>query len=60
MNKPETPTGYADIRNFDGTLWVCCPYCGKKQFPVDKETKISNLKWKCKGSDCKRDFEINK
>lgn len=39
--------------------WICCPYCGKNQFPIGNETKIENLIWKCKNSKCKKDFVIN-
>lgn len=37
--------------------WVCCPKCGWKLFPVDKETRISKLRFKCK--HCKHIFEVN-
>lgn len=37
--------------------WFCCPYCGRKLFPVDNETQIHKLRFKCK--HCKREFEVN-
>lgn len=42
-----------------GNPWVACPYCNKRVFPVSKSTKIENLIYRCKGSDCKRNFLVN-
>jgi len=42
-----------------GNPWVACPYCNKRVFPVSKSTKIENLTYRCKASDCKRDFLVN-
>lgn len=39
--------------------WVSCPYCGKRQFPISSFTHIFDLSWKCKGSNCKKEFKIN-
>lgn len=30
--------------------WVVCPYCFKKQFKVQKDTAIQNLRYRCKMS----------
>ena len=30
--------------------WVVCPFCFKKQFPVDDGVVIANLKLRCKSS----------
>lgn len=38
--------------------WVCCPYCGNHAFYVWEETKIDNLPFKCKKSNCKKEFVI--
>ena len=32
--------------------WYCCPYCGKKLFPVEPDTTAHNLPQRCKA--CKR------
>lgn len=37
--------------------WFCCPKCGWKLFPIDKETRISKLRFKCK--HCRHEFEVN-
>lgn len=39
--------------------WIQCPYCGKRQFPIGENAKISNLLYRCKGSGCKKKFLIN-
>lgn len=46
------------IRRFDDVRWVICPYCKKKQFPVEENTRIKNLYWTCKGTNCKKGFKI--
>lgn len=33
--------------------WVVCPYCFKKQFPVESDTDIKNLRYRCRGSRTK-------
>ena len=42
-----------------GILWVHCCHCGKKQFSITEETRIHKLPWKCKGSSCRKEFEVN-
>lgn len=37
--------------------WFCCPYCGKRLFPVSAETLVRYLPYKCKA--CRNQFEIN-
>ena len=32
---------------------------GNKVFPISDGTKIHKLHWKCKGSKCHKEFEIN-
>lgn len=39
--------------------FVCCPYCGKRNFPVNHGARIFNLVFKCRGSNCKREFLVN-
>lgn len=42
-----------------GRVWIACPYCSKRQFPIHADTKIKNMAWKCKGSGCRREMTIN-
>lgn len=37
--------------------WYICPYCGKKLFPVEKDTQAKNLPQMCKA--CKHKFKVN-
>lgn len=41
--------------------WVVCPICGKKQFPINKDTIIKNLIFQCKisTSNSKHYFSVN-
>lgn len=63
MNPPEEPKNQAYASYTFGEngmkMYAACPYCGKKQFLIRKETVIKNLPWKCKASNCKKDFEVN-
>lgn len=61
MNPPEPPDGQAYIEKDyrTGELFVMCPYCGKKNLKIRETTRISNLTLKCKGSSCKKLFEVN-
>ena len=43
----------------NGNPWVACPYCEKRVFPISRCTKIENLTFRCKGSDCKQTFVVN-
>ena len=42
---------------YDGIPWVCCGWCGKKQFPISPDTIIKGLRYCCKG--CREMFTIN-
>lgn len=61
MNPPEEGwDGTADIKTFpDGSRWAICPHCGKKAVKILPETRIHNMPWKCKASDCKKEFVVN-
>ncbi len=59
MNPPEPWDGRALIKNINGKLWFCCPYCEKKALLLNPDTKIKHLTMKCKGSNCKKEFEVN-
>ena len=61
MNPPESGfEGQADIKTFpDGTTWIVCPWCMKKQFKIGSDTKIEKLRYNCKNSKCKREFLVN-
>ena len=56
---PHNNKGYAQRDYKTGTLFVMCPYCGKKNFSITEETKIYKLPWKCKASGCRKEFEVN-
>lgn len=38
-------------------MWVCCPNCGKAQFPLQEETVIKNLILRCKM--CGKEIFVN-
>lgn len=61
MNPPLPHNGQAYIqRDYKtGRDFVHCPFCGKKNFPLTPDAKIQGQKFKCKGSNCKREFEVN-
>ena len=42
-----------------GVMWVVCPYCDKKLFPVSNKTSIQNLVYKCKANTCKNLLLVN-
>lgn len=58
MTEPIEGMSYVE-KDKEGNVWIHCPWCGKKQFPVNHDTKISHLQYKCKSSNCKKMFEIN-
>lgn len=37
--------------------WYCCPHCKKKLFPIESDTIVQNLNYKCKA--CKHDLKVN-
>lgn len=56
MNLPEGGfDGRADIK----AGWVICPYCLKKQFKVNPDTRIEKMPHKCKNSKCRKQFVVN-
>ena len=61
MNEPIPHNGQAYIqRDYKtGIDWVCCPYCGRKNFQITSETKIRKLMFPCKSTKCKEIFEVN-
>lgn len=60
MNQPEEGfDGIAAVKTFaDGSRWAVCPWCGKKAVRVLPDTKIQHMPYKCKGSNCKKEFII--
>lgn len=60
MNPPEDGfDGQADIKVFPDGKWVVCPYCTKKQFKINPNTKVEKMPYICKNNKCKREFIIN-
>ena len=61
MNAPLPHNGQAYIqRDYKtGEDWVHCCWCGKKQFPLTPGAHITGQKFKCKGSNCKMEYEVN-
>ena len=61
MNEPLPHNEQAYIqRDYKtGTDYICCPFCGKKNFPLTPGAKIQGQKFKCKGSNCREIFEVN-
>lgn len=61
MNEPLPHNEQAYIqRDYKtGTDYICCPFCGKKNFPLTPGAHITGQKFKCKGSNCKMKFEVN-
>ena len=37
--------------------WYRCPHCGKALFPVQDDTRIEHMPFRCKA--CKHDIEVN-
>ena len=47
----------ADIKKFpDGSIWLICPYCKKKALKIMPDTQIHNMPFKCRGTNCRREF----
>ena len=56
MSPPEDGfDGQADIK----AGWVICPYCLKKQFKVNSDTKIEKMPYMCKNSKCRKEMVVN-
>ena len=56
---PHNNQGYVQRDYKTGKDYICCPYCGKKNFPLTPGAYITGQKFKCKGSNCKMEFEVN-
>ena len=56
---PHNNQGYVQRDYKTGKDYVMCPYCAKKQFPLTPGSHITGQKFKCKGSNCKMEFEVN-
>lgn len=61
MNPPEDGwDGVADVKTFpSGERWAVCPYCFKKAVKILPDTKIHKMPWKCKGTNCRKEFLVN-
>ncbi len=59
MNEPQDSDGQAYTMVYKEKFWVCCPVCGKRQFVVNKLTKIKDLPYTCKNTNCKAKMTIN-
>ena len=61
MNEPlpHNNQGYVQRDYKTGKDYVMCPYCAKKQFPLTPGAHITGQKFKCKGSNCKMEYEVN-
>lgn len=61
MNSPEPHNGqaYIQLDSKTGKLWVFCPWCGKKAFPISEGAVIQNQKFLCRGSNCRKEFVVN-
>ena len=59
INNPD-PSGYqAEIIEIGLQKWVQCPFCKKKQFPITAGAVIIGQMFICRGSKCKKEFEVN-
>ena len=56
---PHNNQGYVQRDYKTGKDYVMCPYCAKKQFPLTPGAHITGQKFKCKGSNCRKEFEVN-
>lgn len=61
MNEPLPHSGQAYIqRDYKtGTDYICCPFCGKKNFPLTPGAKIQGRRFKCCSKQCANEFEVN-
>lgn len=59
MNSPVcTNKAYVQLNSRDGNKYIHCPWCGKRNFRVQEDTKIQNLVYVCKNAKCKREFNV--
>lgn len=42
-----------------GREWVRCPHCGKRQFPITPGAIIRGQMFRCRGSNCKKEFKVS-
>lgn len=56
---PHNNQGYVQRDYKSGEDFIHCPFCGKKQFILTPGAHITGQKFKCKGSNCKMEFEVN-
>lgn len=59
LNKPDTSAYQAKITDVGVSKWVVCPYCGKRQFPITYGAVVIGQIFRCKGSKCKKEYEVN-
>ena len=59
MNPPNGMRYQAEIQSEGIYDWVVCPYCGKRAFMITPGAVIRGQLFKCRGSNCKREFEVN-
>lgn len=61
MNPPEEPTKIAYVETDYKTKarWVCCPFCGKRQFKLSDDAIISKQEFQCSGKSCMKQYEVN-
>ena len=57
MNKPipHNNQGYVQNDYKTGEDFIHCPFCGKKQFPVEDEKKNH---YRCKSKKCGKEYEV--
>ena len=56
---PHNNQGYVQRDYKTGIDWIMCPFCGKRQFQLTPGAHIKGQKFKCKGSNCHKIFEVN-
>ena len=59
MNKPDSSEYQAEFIDLGGRKWIQCPFCKKKQFPLTSGAVIIGQMFICKGSKCKKEYEVN-
>lgn len=59
LNAPVVDKYLAEIVNDGMYDWVKCPFCGKRAFMVTPGAVIKGQIFKCRGSSCKKEFEVN-
>lgn len=59
LNAPVTEGYQAEIVSDGMYDWVKCPFCGKRAFMITPGATIKGQVFKCRGSSCKKEFEVN-